>query len=297
MKRKIVFFGSGGFVVPVVEKLMQHGLDLVVTNDRNPNSPLLKFCEKNNVKKVIVSSASDLLDHLPLIIDHQIAVLASFGVFIPGKILNSFPNGIINIHPSLLPQWKGPSPVQYSLLNGDTQTGVTLIKLDDEIDHGPILLQKPYNLQGNETSEDLLSILFEIGADMVDDVLTKFENGEKIIETPQDHSKESWSYKITKEDGKIDLTKLPTNDLEISNWKLEIARKVRAFHPWPGVWFRNAQISHSERSEESRLSNKIIKLLPESRIQVEGKNPMSLKDFQNGFGDEGRQLLEKLHLI
>lgn len=290
MKRKIVFFGSGGFVVPVVEKLMQHGLDLVVTNDRNPNSPLLKFCEKNNVKKVIVSSASDLIDHLPLIIDHQIAVLASFGVFIPGKILNSFPNGIINIHPSLLPKWKGPSPIQYSLLNGDTQTGVTLIKLDDEIDHGPILLQKPYNLQSHETAEDLLSILFEIGADMVDEVLTKFENGEKIIEAPQDHSKESWSYKITKDDGKIDLSDLPSPISQLQNM-------IRAYYPWPGVWFRNAQSSHSERSEESRLSNKIIKLLPESRIQVEGKNPMSLKDFQNGFGDEGRQLLEKLHLI
>lgn len=300
MKPLIVFFGSGEYVIPVVEKLMPHGLGLVVTNEKNPNSALLKFCSENNIKTIVASTASDLINHQSSIIAHNVAVLASFGVFIPNEIISLFKHGIINIHPSLLPKYKGPSPVQYQILNGETTVGVTLIKLDSEIDHGPILSQRPYQLQGNETSEDLLSILFKMGADLVVEQIEKLENGEKLTETQQDHSKESWSYKITKEDGRIDLSKIPTSESDIGNWKLEIARKIRALYPWPGVWFRfttHTTSSHSERSEESRLSGKIIKLLPEGRIQVEGKTPMSYKDFVNGFGEEGKSLLEKLLLI
>lgn len=280
MQQKIVFFGSGDFTIPVVQKLLPHGLDLVVTNDKTPNSQLAKFSSENNINVLTCSSSSDLVNHKSLIINHNLAILASYGAFVPKSIIDSFDNGIINIHPSLLPKYKGPSPVQYALLNGETITGVTLIKLDDEIDHGPILSQKPYNLTGNETSEDLLSILFEIGAEMVEEIVIKLENGETITQTPQDHTKETWSYKITKQDGFIDLSKLPTPNSQIKNM-------IRAFHPWPGVWF----ISRI-KNQELR-----IKLLPEGRIQVEGKNPMNYKDFINGFGEEGKELLENLHLI
>lgn len=280
MQQKIVFFGSGDFTIPVVQKLLPHGLDLIVTNDKTPNSQLAKFSSENNINVLTCSSSSDLVNHKSLIINHNLAILASYGAFVPKSIIDSFDNGIINIHPSLLPKYKGPSPVQYALLNGETITGVTLIKLDDEIDHGPILSQKPYNLTGNETSEDLLSILFEIGAEMVEEIVIKLENGETITQTPQDHTKETWSYKITKQDGFIDLSKLPTPNSQIKNM-------IRAFHPWPGVWF----ISRI-KNQELR-----IKLLPEGRIQVEGKNPMNYKDFINGFGEEGKELLENLHLI
>lgn len=288
MQKNIVFFGSGWFVIPVVKKLMDRGLGLVVTNDKNPESALLKFCSENDIPTLVVSTTSDLISHISSVTNYQTAILASFGVIIPNEILGLFPNGIINIHPSLLPKWKGPSPIQYSLLNGDQQTGVTLIRLDNEVDHGPILSQKPYNLLGDETSQDLLSILFEIGSDMVDEIVTKIGNGQKISETPQDHNKETWSYKITKQDGKIDLLKIPSSDLEIRYLKLEIARKVRAFYPWPSVWFNWHKLNGQ---------TKIVKLLPENRIQVEGKNPMNYKDFINGFGEEGKQLLQKLRLL
>jgi methionyl-tRNA formyltransferase len=289
MKQKIVFFGSGWFVIPVVEKLIPHGLDLVVTTEKDPNSPLLKFCSENNLQTISASTAEDLVNSQSSIVNHSVAVLASFGAFISNEIIGLFPEGIINIHPSLLPKYKGPSPIQYSLLNGDAVTGVTLIKLDEQIDHGPVLSQKPYTLQGAETSQDLLSILFEIGAEMVEEVVLKFENGETINETPQDHSLETWSYKIEKKDGFIDISS-PNFSLSTLNFKLE--NMIRAYFPWPGVWF----ICHSERNEESKLNGKIIKLLPEGKIQVEGKNPMSYKDFINGFGDEGKELLDKLGL-
>ena len=279
MKQKIVFFGSGWYTVPVVEKLLPHGLDLVVTTEKNPDSEFLKFCKDNAIKFISCQTAKDIISHKSLIINHSLAVLASFGAIIPNSIISEFANGIINIHPSLLPKYKGPSPIQYQLLNGETTVGVTLIKLDDYVDHGPILSQKPYSLQGYETAQDLLSILFEIGADMVTGQIEKLEKGETLTETPQDHSRETWSYKIEKKDGFIDLSKFQTPDSQLQNM-------VRAFHPWPSVWFK-ANLKGQE---------KIVKLLPERKIQVEGKSPMNYKDFINGFGDEGKEILEKLNL-
>lgn len=282
MKQKIIFFGSGWYTIPVIKKLIPLGLDLVVSTENE--GKLIDFCKENNIKTLTVNSASELINHQSLFTNHQVAVLASYGALVPDEIINIFPQGIINIHPSLLPKWKGPSPIQYSLLNGDSITGVSLIKLDHELDHGPILSQKPYTLQGNETAEDLLSILFEIGAEMAEEIIQKLENGEKLVETVQDHSQETWSYHIEKKDGEL---KFDSPELKTENWKLKIDRMIRAYFPWPGVWFMTRI-----KNQELR-----IKLLPEGRIQVAGKNPMSYKDFVNGFGEEGKQILEKLHLL
>ncbi len=281
---KIVFFGSGWYTIPVLKKLIPHRLDLVITTEKNPDSLFLKFCKENNLKTLSVSSASDLINHQPLIINHSVAILASFGALIPTSIIDHLPSGILNIHPSLLPKYKGPSPIQYQLLNGETVVGVTIIKLDDQVDHGPILSQKPYNLAGNETSEDLLSILFEIGADLVVEQIQKLEKGEELSGTPQDHTEESWSHKLEKNSGFIDIS---SQEFKISNLKFKINDMIRAFHPWPGVWLK-WQMANDKW--------KIVKLLPENKIQVEGKNSMSYKDFINGFGEEGKELLRKLNL-
>jgi methionyl-tRNA formyltransferase len=287
MNQNVVFFGSGWYTIPVVKKLIPLGLDLVVTTEKNPDSLFLKFCNENNLKTIQVSNASEIINQKSLIINHNVAILASFGEIIPQSLIDTLPHGVINIHPSLLPKFKGPSPIQYTLLSGDPITGVSIIKLDDKVDHGPILAQQPYSLTGNETAEDLLSILFEIGADLTEDIVTKIQKGEKIAETPQDHTLESWSYKIKKNDGYINISTLSSSELEIRNFKLELARKVRAYYPWPGVWF-------IARIKDKELR---IKLLPENKIQPEGKNPMSYKDFLNGYEEEGRNLLIKLGLV
>lgn len=277
MKQRIVFFGSGWFVIPVIEKLIDRGLLLVVTNEHN--GKVVSYCNEKNIDFV----SSDLKDKEVIekikSLDPTVAILASYGAFIPDSVISLFPHGIVNIHPSLLPKWKGPSPVQYSLLNGDEITGVTLIKLDDQIDHGPILSQKPYTLTGTETSEDMLSILFEIGADLVVEQIEHLENSEQLKEVPQDHNKETWSYKIEKTDGQININNLSTT--------YSLNNMIRALYPWPGVWTK-AILKGQE---------KIVKLLPEDKIQVEGKNPMSYKDFVNGFGEEGKNLLKQLSLI
>ncbi len=279
MTNKIVFFGSGWYTLPVIEKLIPHGLDLVITTESDPKSQFLKFCDVNNIRHITATKASELKNSINEVAHHNVAVLASYGALVPNEIIAAFPEGIINIHPSLLPKYKGPSPIQYQLLNGEETVGVTLIRLDDQVDHGPILSQQPYTLQGNETSEDLLSLLFEIGGNLVVEQIEKLERGEKLMEIHQDHDKESWSYKIEKKDGMIDLEKIPERD--------KIKNMIRAFYPWPGVWFVS----------EIKNQKLRIKLLPENRIQVEGKNPMNYKDFVNGFGEEGSKLLQNLNLI
>lgn len=276
MKQTIVFFGSGDYTLPVIEKLSDHNLSLVVSTERN--GKLFLFCEVHSIPYITSHlKETDVIERIKSL-NPTVAVLASYGAFVPDKVINLFPNGIINIHPSLLPLYKGPSPVQYALLNGDTQTGVTLIKLDSEVDHGPILSLKPYIFNGNETSEDLLSILFEIGAEMVEEEIIKLESGIKLDETPQDHTKETWSYKIEKKDGMISLGNPPKKE--------KLQNMIRAFYPWPGVWFKT-QLKGQE---------KLVKLLPEGKIQVEGKNAMNYKDFVNGFGEEGQKILESLSL-
>lgn len=276
MKQNIIFLGSGWFVVPVIEKLTKFNLQLVVTNETN--GKVVDFCKENNIPFV----TSNLKDNETIErikkLNPTVAVLASYGSFIPDEVITLFENGIINIHPSLLPKWKGPSPVQYSLLNGETQTGVTLIKLDNQIDHGPVLSQRPYNLTGNETSNDLLSILFETGSEMVNEQIEKLEKGEKLSETPQDHAKETWSYHIKKKDGMIEINNPPDRE--------KLKNMIKAFYPWPGVWL----------TTQLKNQTKTIKLLPEGKIQVEGKNAMNYKDFINGFGEEGKSLLEKLKI-
>lgn len=279
MKQNIVFFGSGSYTIPVIEKLIPHGLNLVITTEEVGS--ITSFCKKNDIKVISANSAKDLISHKSLIVNHTLGVLASFGVLIPDEVITLFPNGIVNIHPSLLPKWKGPSPIQYTLLNKDKVTGVTVIKMDNEFDHGPILSQKEYKLKGDETTQLLLHRLFSMGAEMVEELVGKLKQGAALSETPQNHSKETWSEELIRDSGHIDLSKLNTQSYTLD-------AMIRAYYPWPGVWF-NWKMENGK--------TKIVKLLPNKKIQVEGKTPMSYKDFINGYGKEGKLVLTKLNLI
>ncbi len=270
MNKKVVFFGSGYYVIPIIEVLKNQGLSLVVTTESE--GKLTDFLKKNQIPFLYSNLKNpeniEKIENLK----PNIGVLASYGAILPKKILGLFPEGILNVHPSLLPKFKGPSPIQYTILSGNTETGVTIIKLDDKVDHGPIAIQETVELKGVETFQSLMGDLFSRGAELLNKVLKTEEP--KFI--PQDDSQESWSYKIKKTDGKIDINNPPTPE--------ELDRKIRAYFPWPGVFF-TVKISGIE---------KLIKLLPENKIQVEGKNPIDFKSFKNGYGKEALDILEKL---
>ncbi len=281
MKQRIIFFGSGEYTIPVIEVLREFDLRLVVTTEKD--GPFIKYLRENNIPY----SNKKLTPHSSLITHHSptLGVLASYGAILPKEILDLFPEGIINIHPSLLPKFKGPSPIQSTILAGETETGTTIIKLDEQVDHGPIIKQDKVSLVGDETTQGLKNALFTIGSYMIGSIIEKLEinqglslmQGETLKVTPQDHSKESFTEKITKQDGFIDFSNPPSPD--------ELDRKIRAFFPWPTVWFKT-KINGKE---------KLIKLFPEKQIQVEGKRIMNFKDFINGY-PEGKEILKQLKL-
>ncbi|MBP7832782.1 MAG: methionyl-tRNA formyltransferase [Candidatus Levybacteria bacterium] len=275
--KKVVFFGSGYFVIPVIKALQDQGLVLVVTNE--PKGRLVDYLKKHKIPYIYSQLKDSLAIDKIKEIEPDLAVLASFGVYIPDAIINMFPLGILNVHPSLLPEFKGPSPVQFTILSGILKTGVTIIQMDDEFDHGPIVAQESVDLTGNETSPELLESLFEVGAKLIKNIVQDVNSGLQIQSTPQDHKNETWSIEIEKKDGKIDLKNPPE--------KVELLRKIRAYHPWPGVHL-NASLNGK---------NKILKVMPYDTVQVEGKNPMSYKDFLNGYGHDAESILNQLKLL
>lgn len=246
---KVVFFGSGDYVAPVIE-ILKKNFELVQVI-----TPQVELKEKADI-----------------------GVVASYGNLISQSSIASFPYGILNIHPSLLPKYRGPTPVQTAILNGDKITGVTIIRIDKELDHGPILAQEQIEIKENETAESLLKRTFALGAKMLLKAISNYIKGEIKI-TPQDDSQATYTEHLTRQSGYIDFS----NELEIENWKLKIERAVRAYYPWPGVWFK------TKLGEQ----NRVVKLLPEQKIQVEGKKPMNYKDFVNGY-KEGAAILSTL---
>ena len=206
----------------------------------------------------------------------EVAVLAAFGKILPKNILDHFKYGIFNIHPSLLPKYRGASPVQSAILNGDSQTGVTIIKLDEQMDHGPILAQEKIAITENDTAQSLYEKLFPLGAKLLVENLPDYISGKKQL-TEQNHSDATYTKVLTRNDGFIDILNIESDKFE---------RMVRAYFPWPGVWTKAILNTNGEQM--------ITKFLPNKKIQVEGKKEMDYKDFINGYPNAEKNLIEFL---
>lgn len=279
MKMKIVFFGSSKHVIPVIKVLKdKFDLVLVITTEQNSSDAVPFYCHNNKIPYVSISAFSNqALDSQLSALNCEVAVLAYFGLMIPQGILKIFSKGIINIHPSLLPKYRGPTPVQSAILKGEKATGVSIIRLDDKVDHGPILTQKVEEILKDDTADTLYARLFKIGADLIEENLGKYLDGKTRLKE-QDHSRATLTIALSKKDGLFDTDTSPSPEV--------LNRMVRAYYPWPGVFFK------AKLNEEKR----IIKLLPQKEIQVEGKKPMNYKDFINGY-KMGKEILKKLKLI
>ena len=277
-KLKIIFFGSSSYVIPIIKSLNEKfDLVLVLTTEKYPTDAVPTFCLSQKINYKSVSTLSGpTINHELLSIKPVVGILADFGLIIPKEILNTFPKGILNIHPSLLPKYRGPTPVQTAILEGTKTTGVTIIRLDELVDHGPILGQEKESILPSDTAESLYKRLFEKGANLLLKVIDIYLEG-KLIPVAQNHEKVTFTKPLTRQSGFINISNGVTAVVKIESM-------IRAYYPWPGVWFK------------TKLSGKgkIIKLLPHQKLQVEGKRPISYKDFLNGYPDFGRNLLERL---
>ncbi len=263
---KVIFFGNTKYSIlglKIVQKAFS--VSLVVTI---PGSPVKLLAEDLNIP-VLETGKLDkqaLAKISPLSPDFLI--VEDYGLILPDKLLDMPKYAPLNIHHSLLPKYRGPSPVPTAILNGEKITGVTIIKMGAEVDAGDVLAQKTYGAGSSETTDSLLTKLNKIGAELMIEVIKQYLN-KTAKPKKQDPDKATFTKKLLKEDGYFDIQNPPPAD--------KMDRQIRAYFPWPNVW--------------TRWKGKIVKFYPKGFIQMEGKKVISVKDFLNGYPDFPKQIL------
>jgi len=241
---KIIFFGTSDFAVPSLKSLLDDGRFEVVGIVTQPDRPVGRHAVltapavKKSAQSVIPAKAGIQIFQPEKLKDedfkHWISeigpscdafVIVSYGKILPLWLLDLPKKGVINVHGSLLPRWRGASPIQAAIAAGDAATGVTVMKIDAEMDHGPILAQAEEPIMNDDTGGELHDRLAKLGGETLPRVLADYLEG-KIEPREQDHAAATYCKTLTRDDGKLDFTR-PAQELE---------RLVFAYYPWPGTW-------------------------------------------------------------
>jgi len=231
---KLLFMGSGSFAVPSLEALLASPSHEVVGLVTQPDKPAGRGHRLRPPPTKRVAIEHDLDVHQPAKVRHpesvelvrelapECIVVVAYGQIIPKSILDIPPKGIINVHASLLPRYRGAAPIQWAIARGATGTGVSTMLMDEGLDTGAVLLQEPTPIGADETSAELEPRLAALGASLLERTLGLWEDG-AIVATPQDDSEATLAPRIKKEDALVDWS-LPAQ---------VIGSHVRAFDPWP----------------------------------------------------------------
>lgn len=302
---RIIFMGTPLFAVPALSALMNVGHDVVAVYtqpDRRSGRgrrlaapPVKEFAQQRGLPVFQPASLREDTEARRRIEDlaPDAIVVAAYGLFLPDDTLAVPRLGCLNIHPSLLPRHRGPSPVATAILNGDETTGVTIMLLDEGMDTGPILAQRETPIGANETCDKLTVRLFDMGANLLVETLEQWRAGH-ISPTPQDDANATITRRLQRADGQIDW-----NQPAIS-----LSRQVRAFTPWPGTFTtwdgRTLKILEADPLDTARdnppgkivaINNSqvasvtgqgVLRLLS---VQIEGRRASSAADFIRGYPD------------
>jgi methionyl-tRNA formyltransferase len=217
----------------------------------------------------------------------DLIVVTAFGQILKPDVLALPSSGCINVHASLLPRWRGAAPIQAAILAGDSETGVTIMKMDQGVDTGAILEQRAINIEAGDTAGSLSEKLSQLGANLLVETLPRFLSGE-LVPKPQDENNATYAPMLKKEDGLLDFTK-PVRDL---------VQRVNAFNPWPGAYFEwdggmlKIHRAHAEKGNASEGQRLVYSGQPAvgaqdgililDEVQPSGKKPMSGKAFLAG---------------
>ena len=302
---RVIFMGTSEFAVPPLDHLMDnyHQVVAVYTQPDKPAgrgrslvmSPVKKAALARDLPVIqpISLREPDIVKRM-VELNPDAIVLAAFGQILPQAILDIPKYGGINIHPSLLPRFRGASPVVAAILAGDAFAGVSIMVMDEGLDTGPILARTKVSISPRDTAGSLTMKLSQVGARLIIEFLPRWLS-EEITPQPQDESQSSYSKSITKEDGEI-------------IWQLsavDIWRRVRAFQPWPGcyTWWRGKQLKIIEAvplTKGKSIEAGLVVEVPEARlraafgvctgdgtlgvlqVQMEGKRALSAGDFLRG---------------
>ena len=298
---RIVYMGTPDFAVGALKAIYEAGHDIVCAvtqpdkakgrSDKLVFSPVKEFAIEHDIpvfqpEKIRNSESVDYLKSLSA----DLYVVAAFGQILSQEVLDIPKYGCVNIHASLLPKYRGAAPIQQALLDGNKQTGVTLMQMNAGMDTGDILMQESLDITDEDTAGSLFDKLESLGADMIVRAIPKIENGE-LIAVPQDNEKATKVGKFTKEMGLIDWNKDAAY----------IDRLIRCMNPWPSAYthFNNktlkiwkAKPSSKKYEAETGVVFDVYKnsflvscksgSLEVFEVQLEGKKRMSAGDFLRG---------------
>lgn len=297
-KIKIAYFGSPDFAANFLEKLLTDTelgqfveVKLVVTQPDQPvgrkqiltPTPVKITAEKCKLK---IENSLKTENCKLKISQVDLALVYAFGDLIPKELLKLPKFGFWNIHPSLLPKYRGPSPMATPLINGDKITGVTIIKMDEEIDHGPIIDQESYTILNSDYRTDLEKKLTQIGFDLFKKILIRLipTNFNQLELIPQNHQQATFTNHLSKNDGFIEFENLK---LKIENSSEDLYNLFRGLYPWPGIWTLLRPVGTSEGQAQKRLKitgmNFINGKLNITKVQLEGKKEVDFKTFNNAY--------------
>ncbi len=302
---RLIFMGTPSFAVPALGALLDTGHDIagVFTQpDRRSGRgrrlsapPVKEFAESRGLKVMQPASLREDTEARQHIADlaPDAIIVAAYGLLLPEDILAVPRLGCLNIHPSLLPRHRGPSPVATAILEGDEITGVTIMLLDEGMDTGPILARQETEIAPEEPCDMLTMRLFDIGADLLTTTLDGWRD-RSIAPTPQDDASATVTRRLQRTDGQIHWNQT----------SLEIARRVRAFTPWPGTFTawqgRTLKILESEPLDATHAEppGRVIAMngfqvavaagqgvLRLVSVQMEGRRPSNAADFARGYPD------------
>ena len=281
---KFIFFGTPEFAAIILEKLIQAELmpEAVICNPDKPTGrkqiitpPLVKvLAQKYGLTVYQPKDKTELLEIVKNL-QPDLAVTAAFGMIFPKEILEIPKYGFINVHPSLLPKYRGPTPIQTAILNGDKETGVSLFLIDEEMDHGPILAKRELEFPISNFQFPILSQkLAELGADLLIETLPDFVVG-KITPLPQNELQATYTKKFSTQDAYIEPKDLEEAQEKGGDKAVEIDRKIRALNPEPGTFTLSLSKGGLKRTKllEAKIIDGKLKI---TKIQVEGGKPKEI---------------------
>ena len=296
MSLNVIFMGTPQFSIPALEELIKNNFNIVAVYTQPPKkskrgqkinaSPIEEFSRK---KKLNTRNPNSLNNEEELKIfknlSPDLVVVVAYGQIIPKKFLETSKFGFINIHASLLPKWRGAAPIQRAIMNGDKTIGVSIMKIEEKLDSGPVLSSEEIKINHNSTYGEIESKLSILGAELLIYTLQNLING-KVKLINQIHAQATYAKKISKDETKI-------------NWNLDsdfVLAHIHGLSPWPGAWFEyKGDRFKVLKATKSLLSGKMGTVIDDNltiacksnsiqilELQKEGKNKQTTKEFLLG---------------
>ena len=294
--KKIIFMGTPDIAAQHLNILIENNLNIVGVFTQPPRkknrgmcieeSEVHQIAKKNSLELYCPTKIDDKVIKQTKHLDPDLIIVVAYGIILPTQLLNIPKYGSINIHVSLLPRWRGASPIEHALLAGDEKTGISIINISPKLDAGDILMQESFLLDKNMYSDDLTLNLINLGKKtMMNTLPLLYQN--KLIGKKQDENKVTYANKFSPEDRKINF----------HNSSADVYNHIRAHGPKPGSWFtykgERIKIIKAKKTNKSGQSSTILNkdfmiackdgsILP-LLIQREGKKTVSIDDFLRGF--------------